>query len=480
MDHLVQYLSEVREAYVPPTTPLPGEELLIRLGGAGTPEVREFTVCEVAGALALSQPAATGLCADVLDLGYRLRAIAQCVRGGALPFTRARMIARRTRELSVEECALVEARLTRLRDTGRGPMPVAALVPIGRLRAMVDQAVLTVRGPETEEEAEAQVAASLYVEVVHEAGGATDLAARLAVADAARLDQRLNEIAGWLAQVGDKRPKKILRAVALGLLADPDLLAGLAAIREGRAGSSDAADRNGGGPITPDDACPPEPPAPTQSAPAAGIAGLPAGVLEKLARVRSTVLYVHLDRASGTWSEENAGVLSKEQARQIVGHSNVTVRPVLDLAEPLLYTGYEAPPLLKEQLALMNAGYCTFPHCHRRARPSDVDHQQPHGAGGPTASCNTHRLCRRHHRAKDKGTWRVVSPAPGLWIWSSPVGAVWLVSNGTTTPLNGIFAARNGAVLPDHAYGRSEGPELGGSSRTSDEYDVTYGFVDST
>ena len=528
LDHLAEYLAHARETYVPPLVRLPGEELLVRLGGDGTPEVREFTVCEVAAALGLSQPAATGLCADVLDLTYRLPRIAGCVRSGELPLARARMIARRTRELSVQECALVEARLTRLRDTGRGPVPVAALVPIGRLRAIVDQAVVTVRGPQTEAEAEAQVAASLFVDVVHEVGGATDLAARMASADAARLDRRLDEVASWITQLGDRRPKAVLRAVALGLLADPDLLAALAHLRDERASASPPADVAGKsvepvlGDVAGKSAEPvlgesdPVAPAPTPPArlPAAGVAGLPAGVLEKLARLRSTVLYVHMDRASGTWCEENAGVLTKEQARQIVGHSHVTVRPVLDLAEPLTYTGYEAPPKLKEQLALLNSGYCTFPHCSRRARPSDVDHQRPYGTGGRTASANTHRLCRKHHRVKDKGDWRVVSPAPGFWIWCSPAGGVWLVTNGTTTPLNGIFV-RPTSALQDGGRGHGGaaapwsgdgGEDLGGSPGSGgtpprwpgssgpagpksaglptgyplapDEYDVTYGFID--
>ncbi len=444
LDHLAQYLAEARQGYVAPPVVLPGEELLLRLGGVGTPEVAEFTVCEVAGALGLSQAAATGLCADVLDLTFRLREVAQCVRAGVLPFVRARMIARRTRELSVAECVLVQARLMRLRDSGRGPMPVAALVPMGRLKDMVDQAVLTVRGPETVAQAEAKVAASLYVEVVHQAGGATDLAA----ADAARLDALLDEIAGWLAQVGDERPKKILRAVALGLLADPDLLS---ALSEMQTQQPSAGNDVGAAPdelVDSDVPAAPVPsPVPAETPAAAGIAGLPAGVLEKLRRMRSTVLYVHLDRASETWCEEKAGALSKEQARQIVGHSNVAIRPVLDLAEPLTYTGYVAPPKLKEQLALLNAGYCTFPYCTRRARVSDVDHRRSYATGGPTATANTHRPCRKHHRVKDKGGWRVVSPAPGIWIWTSPAGALWLVTNGTTTPLNGIFTAPQNRIV---------------------------------
>src|SRR5690606_23297704 len=171
--------------------------------------------------------------------------------------------------------------------------------------------------------------------------------------------------------------------------------------------------------LTTRDAAPAEiPGSPT----AAGIAGLPSGLLDKLGKLASTVLHVHLDRGTGTWCEENAGVLTKEEAQRIVGHSDVTIRPVPDLAEELTYTGYVAPPRLKEQLALQNSGYCTFPSCHRRARASDVDHQTPAASDGATRSGNTHRLCRKHHRAKDKGGWRVVEPVPGVWVWASPAG----------------------------------------------------------
>ena len=115
--------------------------------------------------------------------------------------------------------------------TARGPVPVASLMPIGRLRALVDQAVLTVRGPESLAEAEARVAESLFVELVQSLDGGTDVAARLATADAARLDARLDQVAGWLIQVGDGRPKAVLRAVALGLLADPAMLKAVDGLR---------------------------------------------------------------------------------------------------------------------------------------------------------------------------------------------------------------------------------------------------------
>ncbi len=602
LDHLAQYLGETSAEWEAPK-PSPGVERAVRLGGPGTPVVPEFAVVEIAAALGLTQPAASMLCADVLDLAYRLRRIAGSVRCGQLTFERARLIARRTRNLPVEQIALVEEKLCTLRNTGNGPVPMAALVPRSRLKSVTDQAVLTVRGPESAAEAEQRVAESLWVRVSPAEPGAADVTGRLAAADAMRLEQRLDQVAGWLRQVGDTRPKPILRAVALGLLADPGLLRALDVLRRQRAAESEGAakDLNGvdatggaGGRIDgargegagacgegadrergeggiaergdagtrgrardacpsgipdrpdglgvgsdpvplqglatasqppvdtggadpplqpsrsphhehdagtdpppvvverpladavgvdpPPDECPTglDPPDNTATAavtplwdePAsddeacvadpvvapgepvivpAGIAGCPPGVLEKFASISSTVLYLHLDRTSDTWSEERGGVLTAQQAKALVGHSKVSVRPVLDLAEPLSYTGYVAPPRLKEQLALLNAGYCPFPYCHRRARAGDVDHQIPAVSGGPTATRNTHRPCRKHHRAKDNGGWRVVCPVVGVWVWTSPAGAVYLVTNGTTTQLNGITRYTNETGQTPHA-----------------------------
>src|SRR5690606_17783320 len=112
-------------------------------------------------------------------------------------------------------------------------------------------------------------------------------------------------------QVGDERPKKILRAVALGLLADPDLLSALSEMQTQQPSAGNDVGTAPDELVDSDAPAAPVPsPAPAETPAAAGIAGLPAGVLEKLRRMRSTVLYVHLDRSSETWCEETAGALS--------------------------------------------------------------------------------------------------------------------------------------------------------------------------
>jgi hypothetical protein len=147
LDHLVQYLGEVAGDWEPPAWRGRGAERAIRLGGSGTPEIPEFAVVEVAAALGLTQPAATVLCADVLDLAYRLPRLTTAVRAGVLGFARAQALARRTRELTKEQVALVEERLCQPRDTNLGPAPLVAVVAMSRLRTVVDQAVVTVRAP---------------------------------------------------------------------------------------------------------------------------------------------------------------------------------------------------------------------------------------------------------------------------------------------------------------------------------------------
>ena len=51
--------------------------------------------------------------------------------------------------------------------------------------------------------------------------GTSVVAGTVSTADGARLTQRLTQVAGWVAEMGDTRTKHVLRSVALGMLADP-------------------------------------------------------------------------------------------------------------------------------------------------------------------------------------------------------------------------------------------------------------------
>ena len=55
---------------------------------------------------------------------------------------------------------------------------------------------------------------------------------------------------------------------------------------------------------------------------------------------------------------------------------------------------------------------CTYPGCTRIAQSCDLDHIVPYATGGTTCLCNLHPLCRRHHRLKTYGHWKVRFTGP--------------------------------------------------------------------
>ena len=65
---------------------------------------------------------------------------------------------------------------------------------------------------------------------------------------------------------------------------------------------------------------------------------------------------------------------------------------------------------------------CRFPGCSHPARLSDIDHAKSWEEGGPTNPENLGFLCRRHHRLKTHGGWKLESHADGSCTWTSPQG----------------------------------------------------------
>ena len=70
---------------------------------------------------------------------------------------------------------------------------------------------------------------------------------------------------------------------------------------------------------------------------------------------------------------------------------------------------------------------CRFPGCRYPAHRSDIDHVTPWDDGGKTTPENLGSLCRRHHRLKTHGGWKVTSASDGSCEWISPHGKHYLV-----------------------------------------------------
>ncbi|UYM06435.1 HNH endonuclease signature motif containing protein [Solicola gregarius] len=419
-DALLGYLADTADT---PLARAGGVNEWTRYGGSGTPSVSEYAACEVGPALGLSASGGRDLIADALDLVYRLPQLFACLHEGSVDAWRIRKVARKTRRFTLAQAGDADRRLSAANVDGT---PLIARVGMGRVNQILDQ-IRIVEDPDDPENQRNENRRRRSVSIWPEDGLAR-ISGTLSLDDGKRLDQRLDQIVESLRFLGDNRPHDILRSVALGMLDEPDSLDDL--YHHVQAARADQTDKTE-----------PKPEPDPEPADQPGDGGSPERSHRgRRSSSRHTVLYVHFDRCWGTWSLEDVGAITRSEAAEILGHSHITVKPVIDLETTISATGYVAPPRLKEQLALMNAGTCTFPHCNRRARVGDYDHIINHREGGPTDSRNGHRLCRYHHRAKTFTAWTVQSPAPGIWLWQSPAGRSYLVTGGTTTKLPGRVA----------------------------------------
>lgn len=96
---------------------------------------------------------------------------------------------------------------------------------------------------------------------------------------------------------------------------------------------------------------------------------------------------------------------------------------------------YTPPAGLREYLAARD-GVCRFPGCSRDAWSTDQDHAIAWEQGGATSAQNLGSLCRRHHRLKTVGNWKILqSRADGSCTWQSPNGSIHVLPpNRVLTP----------------------------------------------
>ena len=89
--------------------------------------------------------------------------------------------------------------------------------------------------------------------------------------------------------------------------------------------------------------------------------------------------------------------------------------------------GYRVPPRLRAFVEARDQD-CGFPPCRRAAASCDMDHTIPYHLGGLTCECNLGPRCRRHHRMKGCGLWRLEQPRPGVLRWTTPAGLTYMSS----------------------------------------------------
>jgi hypothetical protein len=275
---------------------------------------------------------------------------------------------------------------------------------------------------------------------------AADVIARVEAGDAVWVDAMLNRVADLLAARPDLRPgtpaeigRDELRSLAFGWLARPAELLTLLLTAADTAASGDDADvvevSTG---ATGDE---------HEGAAVSRATAVPARVLELLGRVDlsrlapTATVYVHLHQGAvegttgGVARVEGIGPLLVEQVRGLLGHTNVALKPVVDLADRISVNAYEHPETVRERVHLRTLGE-VFPYGRATSRRVDMDHPVPYdplGRPGQTGDDNAGPLSRSPHRAKTHLGYRVTQTGLTEYVWSTPHGLHRLVDEHGTT-----------------------------------------------
>ena len=161
-------------------------------------------------------------------------------------------------------------------------------------------------------------------------------------------------------------------------------------------------------------------------------------------RTRKAVVYVHLHEAallghaSGVARVEGLGPMALAQLRELLGHAQVTVKPVKDLSDRVRLSSYEHPTDLKERVRLITGGD-RFPYSGSEGIGADFDHPEPFKPDGPPGQTGTHNsqpLGRRHHRWKTHAGYTSRQCGDGRYVWRTPHGRYFLVDHRGTRPLD--------------------------------------------
>ena len=365
-------------------------EALTPLAGDGAPLVAEFAPAELAANLGWSTETVKELMGDALELECRLTRVWRLVLDLRVPVPLARYIAEQTRDLDAYTANQAD-RMLACGDPGKLTRRL--------VRRIVDEQRLY-DDPDRAVEDERQALADRRVELRPGATPATaEVQMSLDTADAEAFDRTVSDLAETLRRHGDGDDFDVLRARAVGILADPQ-----AALDLLDNDQTPARERSGGAEL---------------------ILQLDLATLAALA----------IEGVVGPVYEERWGIATTELIgrwlREWVGpDAKITVKPVLDLNHPETITpvdGHDPTGPMADFVRLRDP-HCVFPGCKKPSRRCDLDHIDayvPPDDGGPpgqTHPDNLAPLCRHHHRVKTHGRWRYRRLPDGGYRWTTPTG----------------------------------------------------------
>lgn len=392
-----------------------------QVGASGTPKIALFAINELAVLLGVHQHAAHTVAADVANLRHRHPRLWARVQEGQIEawvaVRTARMAA--AAELTVQQARLVDE------ETAEHLMAL----PTGRYLALVEAKIIEV----DQGAAEARREEAMRARFVRKSGrtehGIKGIYGRATFGEVDHLYATVDRVAQILALQGDIDSADVRRSKALALLASPERVLELFAWAEEHTGHIDE-------PL-PKDAETDDPSVQELAA------GLPQPPPSKAPRPQS-VIYVHVSlealRAGfGIARVEEVGPFALAAVKELLGHTNVTVKPVVDLTVNAAVDAYEIPARLKE-ISRNRFPYEISPWGTVGSRKCDQDHSAryiPLAEGGPPGQTNVNNLGplgRRAHRVKTFAPgWRHQRVGPRSFQWRTPTGYwVRVDPDGTT------------------------------------------------
>ena len=405
-------------------------DVLVQLGGEGTPLVQDFCLGEIALARGTGVGATTNALADRLDLEYRLPLTWAVVREGRADVHIARQVAKRSRHVPLAAVSLVDDAIARVIATESG----------GRVLDVAEAKVIEADPALHEERVDAERRKRYVSSGRTDEFGLRTVIARCEAGDVVWIEATVSRVAEIIAPLHPDATADELRSIGFGWLARPaELLALLLEHRDGQ----EALDLD----------------LETSEPNTNRAMAMPADLLEALKELDLTVLapkavlYVHTHEAAvngvatGVARVEGLGPRTYSSLAELLARTELVVKPVIDLSDRVRSTAYEHPESLKEQTYLRTGGDY-WPYATSTSRNLDYDHPIPYDAeqhirGGPPGQTGTHNsgpLGRRHHRWKTHAGYRARQCGPGRYVWLTPHGLGFLVDHHGTRPISAKHA----------------------------------------
>ncbi|WP_414858541.1 DUF222 domain-containing protein, partial [Nocardioides sp. Root190] len=311
-------------------------------GAVGTPLITEYAASAFAARIQTSPYGAKKLIADAVDIHHRLPRLAAGLKAGTTRAGHARRVAEATRELTEAQAAWVDGEVHEITD-GRLAWSRFLAVLDGKVAAASPDLAQT-------KERAAALERGIRMTRINKHGVAT-LTIRDHITTLMATDIAITAVAKALEDTMPAVDLRERKLAAFAIMTNPDAHLDLAV-----------------GPIKP--------------------------------KVR---IDLHLTPDSEIARMEDHGPVTIAWARQMIAHvtghvtGQVTVLPVINLANQAPVDAYEIPNAMRQAVHLIHGGDI-FPYAANTTRRVDLDHNLPYSEGGKTEPGNLGPMTRTHHR----------------------------------------------------------------------------------